>query len=456
MYTYLRLLAILFFCQSLIIGWPTLAMSEETTAHALSNLEALSLADAFLAEDKFAEAEKIYQALRSSPQKEIVIEALFKLGTLSAVQKNYTRAIQFYFEILNSHPELTRVRLELARTYFSDTDYENAEFHFRLAQGDKNLPSEVKENITRFLTAIYSQKNWDLVGTFGALPESNINKVSGNREECINTIYGTFCRRLPGKESGVGLRAGLHGNYYQRLSKNFSFRHTAGFSVVDHRMSSNDDNSIFLASGPRLMFNNGELSLQATYARRWAANDEYSIAPGLRLETTFDIGRNLSLDMGAAWEKNDYADNYINSLLHGDTTSVYTEARYVLTNKSFVSSGLNYIDENTRVNSYSNNMYGGSLGYFNEFPWGISLYLKASLNQVQYKDASLYITDSGDIKEKVRCDNIFSSMVRFSNRNWQYLGFSPAVSYIYTDRNSNINNYSYDNHRIEFSIRKIF
>lgn len=422
----------------------------------LSDIEALRLADNLFAEGRLEEAEKLYTLLLRSPKEEIRVEALFKLGNMSAEKKDYARAIELYLAILENYPELSRVRLELARVYFWDRDFEKADFNFRLVQGDKSVPPEVNEKIDSFLAAIRRHKNWTLSGTFSIVPDSNLNTASGAQQECIRTVYGMMCRELEDEESGVGIRAGLTGNHYLRLHRNFGVRSTAGFSILDFPESRYDDNYIYLASGPRFMHSRGEFSLQPTYRKRWVGGKDYSESYGARLDASFDLARRLALDTGFSYVRNRYDEGFVDDLLKGNAFDAYVEGRYILTNKSYLSLGVDYLNDDTQHRSYGSESWGYSIGYFNEFPLGITAYTRLSMLHGRYKDSRWYIGSDGYIEDKVRKDDTFQGYLRLSNRRWEYKGFSPSISYIYTHRRSNVWNYGYDRHRIEFSIRQIF
>ena len=422
----------------------------------LSSLEAIRLADALSAQGSLEEAEKIYTLLLQSPREEVRVEALFKLGNIYAEKKEYGKAAEFYLAILEGYPSLSRVRLELARVYFWDKDFEKADFNFRLVQGDKSIPAEVNEKIDIFLGAIRQQKNWTLTGAFSIVPDSNLNTASGEQQECISTVYGLFCRDLEDEKSGVGVRASLTGNHYLRLNRDIGIKSTAGVSILDFPESRFDDNSIYLASGPRMVFSNGEASLQPIYRKRWAMGKAYSQSYGALLDASFDPIHRLMLDAGLSYERNRYDDSFVDSLLKGDTFGAYLEARYILNNKSFISAGIDYVNDDTAQRSYGSDSWSYSLGYFNEFPLGITAYARLSMTHVDYKDSQWFIRSDGYIEDKRRKDEIFQGYLRLSNRHWEYKGFSPAISYIYTHRHSNAWNHGYDRHRVEFSIRQTF
>ncbi len=422
----------------------------------LSNLEAIRLIDDLMMAGRSEEAAEICTLLLESSDVNIRVEALFRLGNIFFIRKEYDKAVAAYLSIINAYPGLTRVRLELARTYFADEDYERADFHFRLAQGDTELPEEVRENIELFLKAVRSRKNWSVTGSFGIVPDSNLNYASGEERECISTAYGLLCRDLPDEDAGVGLQAGVRGTHYLKFNKNLGLKSIAAISFLDFEQRAYDDDSLYLAVGPRLLFSNGEVSLQPTYSLRRLGGREYSQSYGARLDTSFDPAERWAVDVGLAYFQTDYADHILNELLRGQTFQAYAGLRYMLTGKSLLTAGLEYVDERTKTASFGSRLFGGSIGYYREFPLAFTAYAELRLSEVRYHAPSLFISADAEIVEARRRDRIYQGYLRLANRRWASIGFTPAISCTYTNRDSNLWNYGYDKFRVEFSFQQEF
>ena len=116
------------------------------------------------------------------------IAALFQTGMTAlaeageadsddARQDLYDKAIDAFRAILVNRPNLVRVRLELARTFFLKGQDGLARRHFEavLAGG---VPPPVAANIQRFLAIMQSRKR--MIGYFGlaVAPDSNLNAAS--------------------------------------------------------------------------------------------------------------------------------------------------------------------------------------------------------------------------------------------------------------------------------------
>ena len=416
--------------------------------------DALFAAKALLEQGRLDEAEKIYAALRESPSEEIRTEATFQLAQIRLRQGRFRQAISLFQEILNRRPDLPRVRLELARAYFLDKNYEDAAFQFELVKGG-DLPPEVLANVDMFLDAIRRQKNWTLDLGISPVSDSNINQASGGKEECIDTVFGTFCRPLKGKASGYGLSANATLNYFWRFHQDWGLRATAGFYSLTYEEKEYNDYSLYAALGPRYLWGSGEASLQPTYRKRWIADEEFSEEYGLRLDAR-QIYKRVLLDVSATYAEIRYDDAYVHSVLKGSSWSVRAQPRFIVTSQSFVQAGLEFRREDTEVRTFSNDNWRYSLGAYRVFPYGFGLFVEGSLMDTRYKAPQWYVTRDHRIAETVREDRTWQFFASLSNNIFERYNLTPVLQYVYTKRYSNIWAREYERHRVSFMLNYRF
>lgn len=129
------------------------------------------------------------------------IERLFLLGVIDAQLGLPRRAAQRFEAILAERPELTRVRLELARVYHALGRDEKARFHFEASLADR-LPSSVESAVEGFLDSIDARRRWSLSLSTAVVPESNPIKRTDRKRVRIGGV------RMPGnhRESDISLR----------------------------------------------------------------------------------------------------------------------------------------------------------------------------------------------------------------------------------------------------------
>jgi hypothetical protein len=415
-------------------------------ARVLSAEEALFLAKTRVEKGELDEAEKLYAALQANPNEDVRIEAAFQVAQIRVRQGRYRQGISLFHEILNQRPDLVRVRLELARAYFLDKNYEDATFQFELVKGG-DLPPDVLANVDAFLNTIRRQKNWTVNFSLAPMSDSNINEASEGREECIDTAFGTLCRPLPEKSGGIGLSASAAADYFWRFNENWGLKATVGFSGTAYKENEYNDYTLYAALGPRYLWDSGEASVQPAVRKRWIANDQYSDEYGLRLDGRQIFGR-LLLDAGAAYFVSRYADTYVNSLLRGSSWNVYGQPRYILTDRTFIQAGLEFLREKTKVRAYANDSWRYSVGAYHAFPFGLSLFLEGSLMPTRYKDSQWYVTRGNRIAEAVRKDLTQRLSASLSSNIFERYGLTPVLQYTYTNRHSNIWTREYDRHRL--------
>lgn len=413
----------------------------------LSDEQGLHLAGDLLREGKQEEAVAVYTLLLQSRASEISIEAAFILSQIYVAEERHNQAIELLIGVLNRYPDLPRVRLELARAFFLNEDWEDARFHFELVKGGKNIPPEVVANVDHFLRAIRLQKNWSLEFGLGYLPDSNLNQASGNTEECISTSFGLFCRELKDKKSGHGGRLSATGNYYLKLSRNFGIRNTVGVYLTEYDDSDYNDYILYAASGPRVVFGNSEISMQPTYMRRIYAGENYSQSAGLRADMQNDFGRFI-LGSGGSFARNTYAKDYIHSALRGREYNAYLRPRVILSNRSFVQAGVDFTRDETENDIYGSDRWRYSLGLYYFFKYGFSVYVEGGLTQAAYHAGQYYVTDDHRIDHTRRRDLIKTASVELGTNIWEAQGIRPSVQYTYTRQDSNIWSYEYDRHRV--------
>ena len=73
---------------------------------------------------------------------------LFSIGMMAIERRRYEEAISSFREILVHRPELTRVRLELARALLFNGEEQTARLHFERVLG-ADIPAPVAANVRR-------------------------------------------------------------------------------------------------------------------------------------------------------------------------------------------------------------------------------------------------------------------------------------------------------------------
>ena len=243
----------------------------------------------------------------------------------AARQELYDRAIAAFQLILVNRPELIRVRLELARTFFLKGQDGLARRHFELVLAG-GVPPPVAANIRRFMNAMQTRKRF--TGYFGAAfaPDSNLNAASESEIIYIDTVFG----RLPfrregdfGARSGLGVSVWGGGEYQQPLSERLRLR--VGADLAQREYSGSDFDQLFLAAhaGPRWLASPiTELSLLATAQRQWLGGEPYADETGVRLELDRRLTPRLWARGTAAYRERDHQRDILDGPQVGFTATV--------------------------------------------------------------------------------------------------------------------------------------
>lgn len=416
----------------------------------LTEREALILARTLAAQGRGDDAVNLYQELIARGRvQEYRIEAAFQLAGIFMLEGRFREAAILFLGILNQNPNLPRVRLELARAYFLNGDYEDAQLQFELVKGS-GLPPEVQEKVDEFLTQIRRKKDWSIDFNVGLVPDSNLNQASGGSEECIALGDLLLCRPLEKKQSGIGLAAGGTLNHYLHFSRDFGLRSTISLNALDYERNDFDDYQLFLASGPRYTFEQGEISVQPTFRKRWYAGQQYSEEYGARLDAQWMLNR-FVFGGSFAWGRIRYNDRYVNEFLEGDNLFSHLQVRYILNDRTFVQAGLALQRENAEVNAYGSDSLRYALGLYRVLPYGFALFGELSLTDARYHDAQSYITEDYRIDEIRREDKTWQVFASLSSSLFEKYNITPTLQYIYLKRNSNIWTQEHERQRLNLS-----
>ncbi|MDR1241566.1 MAG: tetratricopeptide repeat protein [Deltaproteobacteria bacterium] len=427
------------------------AASGQEGSRVLSEREALALAGRLMQAGHLEEAREIYAAvLEKTRNEDFRVEAGFQLAQILLREGKYRAAASSLQIILNTHPDLPRVRLDLARAYFLDKNYEDAAFQFELVKGG-DLPPPVLEKVEVFLDLIRRQKDWTLDFFLTPVSDSNISQASGGSEECIDTTFGTLCRPLEAKKSGFGLSGGATLDYFRRISRDWGLRATVGLNGLMYEQRDYDDHTLYMALGPRRLWESGEASLQPTFRKRWYGGKEYSREYGMRLDARQNFGP-LILDGGASWGTTDYDDPYVHSFLHGQSWGFRFQPRYILNERTFVQAGAQFLRDETRARAYASDNWRYALGAYRILPHSFALFLEGSLARSGYKAPQWYVTRDNRLDETTRKDTVWGFTASLSSSAFTAWGLTPVLQYSYIRRDSNIWTRGFDRHRLNLMV----
>ena len=382
-----------------------------------------------------------------------VLAAAEQTENEQARQGLYDEAIAALRRILINHPELIRVRLELARVFFLRGQDGLARRHFELVLAG-GVPPPVAANIRLFLNVMRARKRW--TGYFGAAfaPDSNLNAASESEIIYIDTAFG----RLPfqregdfGARSGLGVSVWGGGEYQHPLSQKLRLR--VGADAAQREYSGSDFDQLFVAThvGPRWLVGPiTELSLLATAQRQWLGGEPYVDETGVRLELDRRLTARLWARGTASYRERDHQQR---DFLDGPQVGFNLSLAWTPAPTLRVHATVGYERDHAASEHWRNLSQWGRVGTSLALPLGFTLGTSAQIRRTYYHGSGrVHLTLNG----RKRFDRTRTFTVSVLNRAFTLFGFSPQLALIHEARLTNAQAQDYDRNRAELRFVRQF
>ncbi len=427
--------------------------SKKTTEITMSTTQAMQLAGAMIDRGDIENATKILTQTPPMNNVALEIERWFLLAQIAQKQGDFESAIKIYQKILDDQPNLARIRFELATCYMHTKRWSRADYHLRLAMAGKDLPDKVKQLMNYYRYVIRQNKNWNIWFNLGAAPDSNVNNATGGKE-CIITPYGFVgCNYLAEPESAIGTNFTLGGNYEFKLSDKWRWKSDANIYSNIYDKHKFDDLYLALSTGPRYVWQRGDIWMGATASRRWYGWDEYNWNAGMRLDLNYDFSRKMSGGLYLRFTENTY-DDY-GDYLDGQTYAANGRLTYSFNASVYMNIRGGLTREETANSAYSFWQPSLSVGIGAELPWGFHAYIEPMVYWSWYDSGKIVVKDAG-FARVTEHDFTHRYAISVSNNKFDIWGFIPTLTFSYTQRDSNIWQREYKKTSIEFTMQQRF
>jgi len=418
----------------------------------MSALDAIKFAGQMVDVGDFDQAALILTQMPKTNSLPIEIERWYLLAQIEQKKGNLDEAIRIYRKILDDQPDLAKVRYELAVCYMLKHQWYRADYHLRLAMAGKNIPDAVKQRMMYLRYVARKNKRWNAWFNFGAAPDNNVNQASGG-EEYIRNEWGEFQRVLPKPEKAVGANFLLGGNYEFKLAEHWGWKNEASVYTNIYNKHKFDDLYLLTATGPRYIWERGDVWLSGTVARRWYGWDGYNWSYGGKIDTHYDWTRKISSGLSLRVMNNIY-DEY-GEYMNGQTYSIFPHVSYSFDASKYIVLFGGVERETAKSDMYANWRYNIGTGFGAEIPWGFWVYFEPYFSWMNYDGERAAVKDYAIVYVKER-DFTQRYSVSLSNNKIDILGFVPTVTVCYTKRGSNIHSREYDKWTAEFTMRQKF
>jgi outer membrane protein len=419
------------------------AFAQEPSATAPQQQISLTAAAALLLQaNRIDDAERVLTlALQQNPNDN---EAIFLRGMIAVARKNYDAAVEDFRRILAVEPERERVRLELARSFFLQGDFENAERNFRFARAG-DLPDEAKANVDQYLAAIIRLKRWSYDLSLGVADDTNVNGATNLRTVYLYGLPFTLSDNAR-QTSGIGAAIDLSGEFSPLLSDDTKFLAGGLVHRLQYGRGRFDDMTVSLYAGPQFFFGRWRVDTLATGFGRWYGEAPYSAGVGGRTSVGYALLPTLQLGLTLDGQSVSYRPIHDQN---GPIYSVNGEIAYTLSPSRILRFSGGMAAQQARLNVYASTIYWTAIDFYQDLPYGFSTNLEPAYSTTAY-GAPLAAFDAS------RSDHTWAFRVDLLNRRLEYRGFAPRVSLIYVTQQSSISLYSFSRTQVQFGVTRQF
>jgi outer membrane protein len=373
--------------------------------------------------------------------------AIFIEGLILHGRGNLTGAAQKYRDALASDPGLTLVRAELAQTLFELQEDDSAKHHLELLMAEAPSENEAK-GIRSFIDNIDARRPFTFNTYVSAAPSTNVNNGSS-----LKTVYESNGAQIDidpdsRKKSGIGFSTGASAGYSKRLGNNFSAVLGGSANATVYNDKTYNTYGTSESAELRYLLAGGHVGLGLIGSQSVKSDASglsyYSYGPRVGLQK--DITPKDRVNLSSVYEWRKYPDNSLSDgtavMLDGAWSHAFASDLNVSLNAGYdrVASGIDY-------NSYES--WSGGLGFYKELPKGITADLHGEVSRSGF-DAMF------PIYNVIRKDERFTGTISLTKRDFNIWGYAPALEYTYLYNHSNVANFEFDSHSVNFRLSKDF
>lgn len=380
------------------------------------------------------------EKLTSNPQD---TESNFLLAQAYIGLQQMDEAIRVLSGILDREPQLSRIRLELARAYALNRQKELAKKEFERVLST-NPPRTVGDNIRQFQDAMAAQKDWNLRLAIGVLHDTNVN--SGPLSSTVNMFGAPFTLDSDAKSlEDNAITTSITADFTHPFSMLSAWQTSLAFNHTGYFHYSNYDSQVFsVSTGPTWKNGSTTYSIPLVMDITQMSYELYSNTIGLTPQVQHDFSKNHALIISSVLQGKFFQRAWMKN---GTTWNVTGGYRYTF-GAGYIQPSIKYGEDDARENIYSYTTNAASIGiYIN--PYG---------------DYSLFIQPATAVNKYRGQENAYDA-IRLDHQNSLNLnlskplgdsGYSLVAGYTYTDNQSNIDMYKYKREQFTLQLSKQF
>jgi outer membrane protein len=370
---------------------------------------------------------------------------LFLEGLVFKTIGKYTQAAAKFRAALADDPSLTLVRSELAETLVILQEDDSALHQLKLLEAEAPDVASAS-GIRSFIDQVDSRRPYTINGYVSLAPSTNLNNGSSHTTVYSPTLKVDLTPDPP--KSGIGIASGISGAFTKRLGNDLMFVASGGADVTLY--SEKDFNSYGLSESleMRRLIPQGYIGIGLVSSQKLDKDDfaPYYLSYGPRISASLQLSPQNHLNLSARHE-------WWNQKPEGkaDSTTINLDGSWThawnATFNTTAFAGFDKIKTPSAISSY--HIISGGLSIYKELTYGITTTATGTVTKADYNGVN-------GIAAKKRADNRLVSSLVITKRDYNIFGFAPSLSYTFVDNFSNIDNYDYTSHAVDFRLTKDF
>ena len=407
----------------------------------------LAKAEQLVAARDFATALPLVTALASTPQ--YALQRHFLAGFIAIETGHIDDAIVDFRAALVNQPQATRVRLELARALMLKGKDGGADYNYRLAEQDDNLPPEILATVKAARNLLRDRRPWHLDVDAGIAPDTNV--TGGTDAETIDVTFGNQVLpfKLQGnarKRSGLGQTGSISAGWRFKFDQKLALLLDGDAQGVNYEGTSVDDYSAQVGVGPQYRFSQDSTgSLQAIASQRWFGGSRALTQLGARgqFQHVLNRGTRVALTVDVRHLNSGVSPDY-----DGWAMGAYASYERVMMRSFIASASLFARTDRLNAKAYSNEEFGVNFGIGGELKHGVNAGVSGGVSHANFDAPYLSATSRRDWR--------FSGRIYAGLRSVKLFGLSPSIAWSVTRNDSSMLLYRNNRQRFVFSLAKYF
>jgi hypothetical protein len=288
-------------------------------------------------------------------------------------------------------------------------------------------------------------KRWSYNLGLAVAQDTNVNGATNVHQIDIYGLPFTLSDNARQK-SGAGIAIDVGGEWSPILFGNTKARLGGQVHRVEYGGSAFDDMTVSGYVGPQYLLTEWELDALVTGFRRWYGNTPYSQGLGGRLGVRYVLTPQIlvgtSLDFQAVTYRHITEQN-------GSFWGGSADALYTVTPSSLVRLSGGIATQSAKVSSLAFSTEWFAFDYYQDLPLGFTAGIEPAFSWTQYNGPLAAFGAT-------RRDVLWAARLDVLNRRFEYGGFAPRLSFIYTNASSTIALYRYSRFQVQLGLTRQF